>query len=91
MTTAFVWTLLAGAATAVGGLIAVHRRVRSDTGLALALGFAAGAMVLVSVAAFFVGAAMAARWLPAATGMAAAGFAAGSGAPVSGGHCARPK
>ncbi len=50
MTTAFVWTLLAGAATAVGGLIAVHRRVRSDTGLALALGFAAGAMVLVSVA-----------------------------------------
>lgn len=50
MTTAFAWTLLAGAATALGGLIAVHRRVRSDTGLAAALGFAAGAMVLVSLA-----------------------------------------
>lgn len=50
MTTAFMWTLLAGAATAVGGLVAVHRQVRSDTGLAAALGFAAGAMVLVSLA-----------------------------------------
>ncbi|GAA1544659.1 ZIP family metal transporter [Nocardioides humi] len=50
MTVAFVFTALAGAATALGGLAAVHRWVRSDTGLAAALGFAAGAMLLVSVA-----------------------------------------
>lgn len=44
-------TALAGAATVLGGLLAVHRRVRDDRGLAVALGFAAGAMVLVSLAA----------------------------------------
>ncbi len=46
---AFCLTLLAGAATVVGGLLAVHRSVRTDRGLAVALGFAGGAMVLVSV------------------------------------------
>ncbi|GAA1932467.1 ZIP family metal transporter [Nocardioides hwasunensis] len=49
MLLAFTLTLLAGAATAVGGLIAVHGRVRSDRGLAIALAFAGGAMVLVSL------------------------------------------
>lgn len=49
MALAFALTLLAGAATAVGGLLAVHPRVRSVTGLAVALAFAGGAMVLVSV------------------------------------------
>lgn len=49
MVTAFALTLLAGAATTVGGLIALHGRVRSDRGLAVALGFAAGAMMLVSL------------------------------------------
>ncbi|WP_110208045.1 ZIP family metal transporter [Nocardioides daejeonensis] len=49
MITAFAFTALAGAATALGGLAAVHRRVRSDAGLAAALGFAAGAMLLVSL------------------------------------------
>ncbi|WP_299051945.1 ZIP family metal transporter [uncultured Nocardioides sp.] len=44
-------TALAGGATVLGGLLAVHRRVRDDRGLAVALGFAAGAMVLVSLAA----------------------------------------
>lgn len=44
-------TTLAGAATVLGGLLAVHRRVRDDRGLAVALAFAAGAMVLVSLAA----------------------------------------
>lgn len=47
---AFAFTALAGAATALGGVAAVHRWVRSDTGLGAALGFAAGAMLLVSVA-----------------------------------------
>lgn len=47
---AFGFTALAGAATALGGVAAVHRWVRSDAGLAAALGFAAGAMLLVSVA-----------------------------------------
>ncbi|WP_432477123.1 ZIP family metal transporter [Nocardioides sp. GXQ0305] len=47
---AFALTVLAGAATALGGVVAVHRAVRSDAGLAAALGFAAGAMILVSAA-----------------------------------------
>lgn len=49
MLLAFTLTLLAGAATTVGGLIAVHGKVRSDRGLAIALAFAGGAMVLVSI------------------------------------------
>lgn len=49
MILAFAFTALAGVATVIGGLLAVHHRVRSDTGLAAALGFAAGAMLLVSV------------------------------------------
>ncbi|WP_235736289.1 ZIP family metal transporter [Nocardioides alcanivorans] len=48
MLIAFAFTALAGAATALGGLAAVHHRLRSDAGLAAALGFAAGAMLLVS-------------------------------------------
>jgi len=49
MLLAFTLTVLAGAATAVGGLVAVHPQVRSDRGLGIALAFAGGAMVLVSV------------------------------------------
>ncbi|MDT0203516.1 ZIP family metal transporter [Nocardioides sp. AE5] len=49
VTLALALTAFAGAATALGGLAAVHWWVRSDTELAAALGFAAGAMLLVSV------------------------------------------
>lgn len=50
MLLALTLTLLAGAATTVGGLLAVHPRLRGDRGLALALAFAGGAMLLVAVA-----------------------------------------
>lgn len=46
---ALTLTALAGAATTLGGFLAAHRSLRSDGGLAVALAFAAGAMVLVSV------------------------------------------
>ncbi len=42
-------TLLAGAATIIGGLVATHGRLSSGRGLAACLAFAAGAMVMVSV------------------------------------------
>jgi ZIP family zinc transporter len=45
---AFVVTLLAGLATSVGGLLAVHDKVRERGTLAFALAFSAGAMILVS-------------------------------------------
>jgi zinc transporter, ZIP family len=46
---ALALTALAGAATTLGGVLAAHRSLRTDGGLAVALAFAAGAMVLVSV------------------------------------------
>lgn len=49
MTLALSVTVLAGLATSVGGLLAVHRAVRRWDGLALALAFAAGAMLTISV------------------------------------------
>lgn len=48
MILAFVVTLVAGLATSVGGLLAVHDKVRERGTLAFALAFSAGAMILVS-------------------------------------------
>lgn len=48
MLTAFILTLLAGSATLVGGLLALHPKVIQRGVLSAALGFAAGAMLLVS-------------------------------------------
>jgi len=45
---AFILTLLAGLATIVGGFIGIHRKMRQQHILAIALGFAAGAMLCVS-------------------------------------------
>ncbi len=49
MTLAFGLTLLAGLATSIGGLLAVPRAVQHRDMLAVALAFAAGAMLTVSV------------------------------------------
>lgn len=49
MVLAFAVALLAGLATSIGGLLAVHRAVYRRTMLSFALAFAAGAMVTVSV------------------------------------------
>ena len=48
MILALVVSLLAGLATSVGGLLAMHRRTLEREVLAVALAFAAGAMLLVS-------------------------------------------
>ncbi len=45
---ALILTLLAGLSTLIGGLLAMHRNVIRRDVLAMALGFAAGAMLLVS-------------------------------------------
>lgn len=64
-------TLLAGLATSVGGLLGVHDHVRRRGALAVALAFAAGIMLTVSVA----------EVLPAALG----GLAGEHGMPLGGG------
>nr|WP_241728450.1 ZIP family metal transporter [Nocardioides zeae] len=46
--TAFLLTLVAGLATSLGGLLALHPRVRTPHGLGVALAFAAGAMLVVA-------------------------------------------
>lgn len=48
MITAFLITLLAGLATSIGGLLATHKKVLDRPMLAVALAFAAGAMLFVS-------------------------------------------
>lgn len=48
MVTAFLITLLAGLATSIGGLLATHKKVLDRPLLAVALAFAAGAMLFVS-------------------------------------------
>lgn len=49
MLTAFLVCLFAGLATAIGGLLALHPRLRQPAGTAVALAFAAGAMIAVSL------------------------------------------
>lgn len=46
---AFLVCLLAGLATAIGGLLALQPRLRRPSGTAVALGFAGGAMIAVSL------------------------------------------
>lgn len=48
MLTAFLITLLAGLSTTIGGLLATHRRMVDRSVLAVALAFAAGAMLFLS-------------------------------------------
>ena len=47
MITAFLITLFAGLATSIGGLLATHKKILDRPMLAVALAFAAGAMLFV--------------------------------------------
>lgn len=49
MLTAFIVTLIAGLATAIGGILATHPRMKERAFIAVSLAFAAGAMVFVSL------------------------------------------